>query len=236
MLRHRVLVPLLLLTLLALAGCATQGAAASSDSTPPRTITGTATGKVDGVPDTLTVTLGVQTLGRTAQQALDANATRATGVINALKAAGVPAADLQTTDLSLSPTFDRNGRITGYGVANVVTAKTHDVPNGGRIIDTAAAQAGDDIRIQGIVLSIEDTGALVARARADAVRQASAQAGQMARAARVRLGPVQRITERPTPVGLGASTRLAGDVAVASPIEPGTQTLSVDVTVVYAIR
>jgi uncharacterized protein YggE len=225
----------MLVPLLALAGCATEGAGASGGHPPPRTVTGTATGKVEGVPDTLTVSLGVQTIGHTAQRALDENSTRATNVINALKAAGVSAADLQTTDLSLSPTYDRYGRITGYGVSNVVTAKTHDVPNGGRIIDAAAAQAGNDIQVQGIQLSIEDTSALVARARAEAVRQAASQARQMARAARVRLGPVQRITERRTPGVLGPTMLRNADAASSAPIEPGTQSLSVDVTVVYAI-
>jgi hypothetical protein len=218
-----------------LAGCATQGASAADSGTPPaRTITGTATGDVEGVPDTLTVTLGVQSAARSAQEALARNNERATNVIGALKSAGVEPRDLQTTELSLNPTFDRSGRITGYTVANVVAAKVHDVANAGRVVDAAAAQAGDDIRVQGVQLSIEDTSALVARARTNAVTRATAQARQLARAAHVRLGAVERITERRTRPGFVARPALA-DVGSASPIEPGSQTVSVDVTVVFAI-
>jgi uncharacterized protein YggE len=219
------------------AGCTTQGAsAADADAArKPRTITGTATGKVEGTPDTLTVTLGVQTGGPSATEALARNAERATNVINALKAAGVVAADLQTSQLSLFPTFDNRGRPTGFSASNMVTAKVHDVPNAGRIVDAAAAQAGNDIRVNGISLSIEDSSRLVAAARAEAVTRARAQARQLARAAGVRLGPLQRVTERRTAPAYPRYEAALDAVSLASPIEPGSQSLSVDVTVVYTI-
>jgi uncharacterized protein YggE len=219
----------------AVTGCA---GAAGADDPPARlpTITGHATGSVDGVPDTLTVTLGVDSRAGSAQEAMARNAARATGVINALKVSGVAPKDLQTTQLSVFPTFDDRGRITGYHVANVVTARLHDMAAAGAVIDAAAGQAGDDIRVQGIDLSIEDTGALMAAARADAVRSARTQARQLARAAGVRLGALQRVTERraggvPFPAGL----RAADQSAARTPIEPGSEALTVDVTVVYEI-
>jgi uncharacterized protein YggE len=219
-----------------LAGCAAPGASAADAESKPRTITGTATGKVEGTPDTLTVTLGVQTNGPSATEALARNAERATNVINALKASGVAAADLQTSELSLYPTFDNRGRPTGFSASNMVTAKVHDVPNAGRVVDAAAAQAGNDIRVNGISLSIEDSSALVAAARAEAVTRARAQARQLARAAAVKLGPLQRITERRTsPPVPQYQAGLAADVSRAAPIEPGSQSLTVDVTVVYTI-
>jgi uncharacterized protein len=230
----RLLVGLVAVALLA-AGCATQGASAADVEPKPRTITGTATGEVSGTPDTLTVTLGVQSNAGSATEALARNSERATRVIEALKAAGVASAELQTSSLSLYPTFDNRGRPTGYAVSNMVTAKVHDVPNAGAVVDAAAAQAGDDIRVQGVALSIEDTGKLVARARADAVGRARAQARQLARAAGVKLGPLQRITERRSPTGVMEQYRAADVASMRAPIEPGSQELTVDVTVVYSI-
>jgi uncharacterized protein len=221
---------------LAIGGCAAQSASAASTDGGSRTITGTATGTVKGVPDTLTVTLGVQSQAQSAQAALAQNADRATRVIAALKAAGVAPENLQTSELSLNPTFDRQGHINGYSVSNMVTAKVHDVLNGGKVVDAAAAQAGDDIRVQGVALSIEDTGKLVAAARADAVHKARAQAGQLAKAAALELGPVEKITERRAD-SFSPKLSFTADSAAASasPIEPGTQALTVDVTVVFAI-
>lgn len=223
---------------LALGGCAAQGASAASTDATGRTITGTATGKVEGVPDTLTVTLGVESRAPSAQAALAQNADRSAKVIAALKTSGVAPKDLQTTQLSLQPTFNRQGRIDGYSVSNLVTAKVRDVANGGAVVDAAAAQAGDDIRVQGVTLSIEDTGKLVAAARSDAVTRARAQARQLARAADVRLGAVQKITERrDRSSGMELARVGAFDAAAtALPIEAGSQELTVDVTVVFAIE
>jgi uncharacterized protein YggE len=82
---------------LVLGGCATQGASAASTGEVRRTIIGTATGKVEGVPDTLTVTLGVESQAPSAQAALAQSSDRSTKVIAALKASGVAPEDLQTT-------------------------------------------------------------------------------------------------------------------------------------------
>ena len=221
-----------------LGGCAAQSAAADATDTTKRTITGTATGKVEGVPDTLTITLGVSSRADTAQVALVQNSDRATKVIEALKASGVAPEDLQTTELSLNPSYNRQGRIENYVVSNMVTAKVHDVLNAGKVVDAAAAQAGDDIRVQGVVLSIEDTGKLVAKARANAVERARMQAGQLAKAAGVELGAVEKITERRADLPLAMNRSSAADAGAQSsaPIEPGTQELTVDVTVVFAIQ
>ena len=169
------------------------------------------------MPDTLTMTLGVESRAPSAQAALAQNSDRSTKVIEALKASGVAPKDLQTTQLSLNPTFNRQGRIDGYSVSNMVTAKVHDVANAGTVVDAAAAQAGDDIRVQGVALSIEDTGKLVAAARADAVTRARTQARQLARAADVRLGPVEKITERrAAPPAWSSSERPRLDAAATS--------------------
>lgn len=236
MAQRRTLVIGMLTVGLLLTGCAAQNASAESTDAPNRTITGTAMGKVEGVPDTLTVSLGVESRAPSAQAALAQNADRSTKVIEALKTSGVAARDLQTTQLSLSPTFNRQGRVDGYIVSNMVTAKVHDVLNAGQVVDAAAAQAGDDIRVQGVALSIEDTGKLVAAARDDAVTRARAQARQLAKAAGVRLGGIKRITERRPSSPVMFEQGFATDGGAARlPIEPGTQELSVDVTVVFAI-
>ncbi len=225
-------------TAVLLGGCAAQSAAATSDGSDGKgTITGTATGKVEGVPDTLTITLGVSSRANTAVAALAQSSDRAAKVIAALKASGIAPEDLQTTELSLNPSYNRQGQIENYVVSNMVTAKTHDVLNAGEVVDAAAAQAGNDIRVQGVVLSIEDTGKLVAKARANAVERARTHAGQLAKAADVELGGVEKITERRagTPYSMPSYAADAGSMK-SEPIEPGTQELSVDVTVVFAIQ
>ncbi|GAA1259104.1 SIMPL domain-containing protein [Pseudonocardia aurantiaca] len=220
---------------LAATGCAS---APATPAVPPEpTVTTRGVGIATGTPDLLTVTLGVQTRDRSAAAALDANNTRAAAVIDVLRAAGVAPADLQTSQLTVYPTYDQTGsRISGYEVSNMVTARLRDITAAGAVIDRAGEVAGDAVRVQQVGFSIDDDSPVRAAARADGVRRAIAQATQLAEAAGVRLGPIRSITERPAeqpgPLPYAADARVA---AQAVPIEPGSQKLTVAVEVVHEI-
>jgi uncharacterized protein YggE len=186
----------------------------------------------------MTVSLGVQTGAPTAQAALADNNTRAQTLVNVLKERGVKPADIQTSDLPVFPTFDEKGRrITGYAVTNAVTAKLRAIDQAGALIDAVTFAVGDAIRLNGISFSIDDTSALIARARADAVKQAMAQAHQLADAAGVRLGAVRTIDEtaQNTPQPLNYAGADAMRAAQSAPIERGSQDVTLDVKVVVAI-
>jgi uncharacterized protein len=218
---------------LLLAGCASGSTPELGRPAPP-SITTRGVGTVAGTPDTLTVVLGVQTRAPSAADALADNNTRATGLLDVLRGRGVADRDLRTSGLSISPTFDTDGRITGYEVTNQVTATLRDVAGAGALIDAAAQAAGDAVRVQQISFGIDDDARPRAEARADAVRQAVTQARQLADAAEVGLGPILSITEvtEGRPPVPAARTDAA---AQAVPIEPGTQDVSVSVEVVHAV-
>lgn len=221
--------------LLVFTGCSPATADAASDR-PVRTITGSSTGTAAGVPDTAIIRLGADSRGASATEALAKNAQRVEGVTNALKFVGVPERDIQTSNISMYPTFDKFGHITGYTVSTRMTAKTHDVPNAGKVIDAAAKLGGDDLRVDSIELSIEDTGPVVRQARTRAVTAAHDQAAQLAAAAHVRLGAVRTIVEErdPVPTGVFSQARLAADAATI-PVSAGTQDMQIHVKVVYEI-
>ena len=139
---------------LLLAGCASGSTPELGRPAPP-SITTRGVGTVAGTPDTLTVVLGVQTRAPSAAAALADNNTRATGLLDVLRGRGVADRDLRTSGLSISPTFDTDGRITGYEVANQVTATLRDVAGAGALVDAAARAAGDAVRVQQISFGIE---------------------------------------------------------------------------------
>lgn len=216
---------------------ASAAAVTAGDTTP--LITSVGTGQVDGTPDLLTVVLGVETRSASSQAALKDNANRANALIATLKSHGVAAADIATSQLSISPTYTNDGsHITGYSVSNTVTAKIHDLANAGSVIDAAAAAAGDAIRVQQISFSIDDDSSLLAAARADAVRRAHDQAAQMASAAGVHLGRLRSLSETTTtpPPYQPFQGAAAAAPGAPSPILPGTQQLTVTVTAQYEIE
>ena len=222
--------------LLAITGCSPATADAASDHQ-VRTITGSSTGTAAGVPDTATIRLGADSRGASATEALANNARRIAGVTDAMKFVGVPERDIQTSNISMYPTFDKFGRITGYTVSTRMTAETHDVPNAGKVIDAAAKLGGDDLRVDSIELSIEDTGPVVRQARSRAVRAAHDQAAQLATAAHVRLGAVRTIVEEraPVPTGVSFARGALADQSAAIPVSAGTQDMQIHVKVVYEI-
>ncbi len=220
----------------AAAGLTSLSGAAAADSG-RNTITAQGTGKVLGTPDIATIGLGVETNAASAKDALDQNNKIATDLITVLKDNGVAAEDLQTSQLSVNPVYDDKSTITGYQVTNLVTVTLRDIPGAGALIDLAGRTAGNSARVQQLSFSIGDDSALKATARADAVKQAQAQAKQMADAAGVQLGGIHSITEVPTDSAIPYPMATADSAASAPsvPIEPGSQELDVVVQVVYDI-
>ncbi len=69
------------------------------------TITVTGEGVSESAPDIATISIGVTTQGTTAAEAMDANSAALQAVLDRLRAAGIEARDLQTSNLSLNPNW-----------------------------------------------------------------------------------------------------------------------------------
>jgi hypothetical protein len=191
------------------------------------------------MPDLMTLTLGVESKAPTAQAALQQNKDRAATLVTTLKSKGVADRDLQTSNLSLSPTWDDEQNITGYVASNMVTVRLRDLNAAGAVVDAASSAVGDDIRMHGVAFSIDDTSGALEQARTEAVKQAVEQAKQLASAADVELGAIKSIddtnTDLPMPQYYGRAYDLDTAAASEMSIEPGEQELSVDVRVVFEI-
>jgi uncharacterized protein YggE len=225
---------------LILSGCANgtsrpAGAATTpAGATDTHNVTTRGVGTADGVPDTLTVIIGVQTRGASAKGALEDNNKKANALVQTLKSKGVAAKDLQTSELSIQPTYGNTGlQITGYQVSNMVTATLRDLAHAGALIDSAAAAAGDAVRVQQLSFSIGDDTAVRAKARVRAVQQAQAQADQMAKAAGAKLGRIRSITELPESGPTPYLAFAAEAKAPCAPIQAGQLDLRVTVEVSY---
>lgn len=212
----------------------------SGESTARRTITVSGRGTATGTPDTADVWIGVQSEARTANAALDGANESAAALLAVLEGAGIDEADIRTTSVSLYPRYDNSGRlIVGYVASNDLTVTVRELDRLGRVLDAATGLVGDNIRIGGVSLYIDDTDTLESEARADAIADARQSADEYAAAAGVEVGQVLSISEVTTPV---VPSPYAYDLADAEggradevPIAPGSQELELSVTVVYEI-
>jgi uncharacterized protein len=211
-------------------------AATAAAATRSRTITVTGVGEVRGTPDVADLAIGVSGRGATAVDALGTVSDRAQKVLGVLHDAGVADDDIQTRDLSIQPVFDDQHRVTGYEASNTVSARIRDLSQAGTTVDAATAKAGDNIRLQGITFSIDDDSKLLAAARAKATKRARAQAEQLAGGAGVEVGDVLSISETSGTSPVTSSAGVGAAQAAETPVQPGSQTLSVSATVVFSIR
>ncbi|MGH9066298.1 MAG: SIMPL domain-containing protein [Acidimicrobiales bacterium] len=211
------------------------------------TVTAEGSGTASAAPDLLTLTLGVHTQASTAQAALAANNTKAQALVSTLEKAGVAKADLQTTGLSINPTYSKPKggppMVNGYQVDDTVTAKIHKLSSAGTLIDAAAAKVGNAVRLEGVSFSLQHDSAVQAQAHTQAVQAAVGQARAMAKAAKGTLGALCSVSDVPAQItpypfrtaGAGA----AGSASVAAPptvpVQAGTEQVSARVTVVYAL-
>jgi uncharacterized protein YggE len=201
-------------------------------------VTGQAT--IKAVPDTVSLTLGVQTEAPTAGDAMDLCSAAMAKVMNAIVQMGVPRANIQTANVSLYPQYqydDKGGnpRIIGYQASNNVLVKWNQMDRVGDLID-AAVRAGAN-NVWGIGFSLSDSRPLYLQAVAEAVRDAKAKADVLAGAAGVGVGAVKNMrldSYFSGPIIMNEKSRM--DAGMAVPIEPGTVEMQVTVSIEYGIR
>jgi uncharacterized protein len=202
-------------------------------------ITVTGTGTVTGVPNQLILSMNTQVTGASVTGALGQNNAIVRQVTRALRQSGVPESDIQTSDLQISPNYNNNGNVVNYGVSESLTVTLNSVKRAGGQISAATQAGGNSVSIDDVSLNLNSTSALMANARNAAVANAHTQAEQYAKALGVPLGSVISVTpvpqtSNPTQVYEGANAA-AGLKTSTVPISAGTQQLTVQITVVYAV-
>jgi uncharacterized protein len=198
-------------------------------------ITVTGSGNVTGTPNQLVLDMGVQVNGPSVGSALARANDAVNHVTAALRARGVAAADIQTSGLSIWPNYPANSQVpSGYAVSESLTATLNSLAAAGAQVDAAVHAGGDATTVSGVSLNLTDTSSLLAQARARALADATAKAAQYAKALGEPLGPVVSVTDQPDaqPTPVYAAESAAAKASV--PISPGTQQLSVSITVVFA--
>ena len=203
-----------------------------------RTIEVMGEASVSATPDFVRVTLGVTTTAKDAREATAANAKAVNDLIALLKADGISSADIQTSDISVSPVYASNApnstaapKITGYSVANTLTVTIRDIPRLGALLDKAV-EAGSNA-VYGIAFGENDPGKLLDKARPLAFADAKRKAEIYAAAAGGRVGRLMELSEATATRPASFSRRgyaQAQSAAAPTPIEAGQDKLTVSIS------
>lgn len=204
-----------------------------------RSVSVTGSGEIRAIPDLAIIRLGVENQAETAEATLDENNERMQALINALQDSGIPAESIQTQTIRLAPRYrfdEENGSQTliGYSASNSVDIESDDLQRLGIILDQAVragATTIDSIRFE--LSNAED---LAADARQAAVANAKEKAEQLAELTGVSLGAVldiQEFSNLPSPVQEQVEFQAE---AAAIPIQPGKQTIRINVQITWQLE
>ena len=210
-------------------------------------LTVSAEGRTEARPDLAVFSAGVTSQGKTAGEALSANAADMTRVIAALKQAGIADRDIQTSNLSLNPVYaqprprsdgsyeSEPPRIVGYQVSNQVTVRQRNLKDFGKVIDTLVSAGAN--QVNGPSFQMDDADAAADAARINAMKKARARAELYARAAGLRVARILSISEtggyNPGPPVMYAKA-MERDSA-QTPVAAGEVTTSLNVTVMFEL-
>jgi len=201
-------------------------------------------GEVEAPPDTGFFDVGVQVTASTIEEARNRAAQSADAVIKSLKGNGIDQKDIKTSNFSIQPQYDYSKQnsqptIIGYIVTNSVEAKVRKLDSFSKVIDGAVAAGGNDARVQNIRFGIEDNEKLLEQAREAAMKDARKKAEQLAKLGGVTLGQPVTISEtqvnRPPQAAFAAAVGTK-DAAFETPIQPGTGSVVVEISVRWALK
>ncbi len=229
----------------ALAACSGPKTTFTTSSIETTGVTVSGHGEVEMTPDTGFFTVGVEVHAKSVAEARDGAARAADKVIASLKSNKVDEKDIKTSGLSINPQYDYNKNggqptIVGYIVSNTVEVKVRKLDSFSKLVDDAASAGGDNVRLQGVRFALEDDTKAVEQARESAMADAKKKAEQLAKAGGVSLGKPASISEQQAqPGGDLAQGRFAAANAQgfdATPIQPGTGKVTIDVVVRYSLN
>jgi uncharacterized protein YggE len=194
-----------------------------------------ARGEIKVTPDRANIQISVQTRAATAAAAANDNATKQAAVIAALRALGLSADQISTINYNVYPEQryepNKEPAIIGYNVTNTVSVDVRKLSQVGPVIDAALSKGANMISsLQFYASNTDDArrtaiASAVQKARADAEAAARAAGGTLGDLLEIAVGAYSAPPPRPM---MRVSAAMAEQAQ--TPINPGEQTLSVDVS------
>lgn len=226
------------LTALVAPALASNAAAQMSMPQPPPQIVVTGRGEVQVAPDRAQVQVGMETQAKTAALASQENNKKQTAILAAIRALGIPAAQIQTLNYSVMPMQRYDDKlkrvvIDGYQVSNIVQVVTDKIEQAGPIIDAALSNGGN--RVAALDFLVKNREKAQETALVQAVESARRQAEVAAKAAGGQIAELLELNineyERPQPRAVMAMAKMEmADASAPTPVSEGLATIAVSVT------
>ncbi|KAB1198028.1 MULTISPECIES: SIMPL domain-containing protein [Haloferax] len=241
--KRRLIAPLLIASLVLLAGCLSaplQTTSGSDTGTDATTISTTGTGEVTAESDLAIVNVAVTHTADSADEARGVVADDVAAVRDALTDAGISEDAIQSTGFHIYPEYNYGGEkreLVGYRAIHSLSVEVAP-DRAGEVIDLSVGAGADEIRGVFFTLTDEKRAELRSEALTNAVESAEADAETVAAASDLRITGVHTATvgggysPGPYPVAYAED---AARTSAGAPTEltPGPVTVSATVQMVY---
>jgi uncharacterized protein YggE len=214
-------------------------------------ITVSGQGKVYAKPDIAEVSLGVTAQGKTVAEATQSGNTKMTSIIDAVKSLGVDAKDIQTTNYNLSPVYDYDVQplmysyypvkgsqtIVGYKLDQQAQVKIRDFEKIADVLQQATNKGAN--LVGNLQFTVDNPEQYKEQARAEAIKQAKANAQNLAKTSGITLGKLINVYENYYPNYDLKAMGLGGGMAESAPapsIEPGQQEINITINLTYLVK
>lgn len=214
------------------------------DSVPNISTEGTAS--IEVVPDIATILIGVDTERPKAADAARENTKSAQAIVGEIKAQGIENDDIRTVSVTLEPVYDEvrdsTGRVAkrtlrGYTARNTLSVRVRDIRKAGALASQLIDKGANNLH--GIAFDFSEKEAKYDALRGDAVRDAERKADSYVSGLGFKLGRILEIVTEPRePVPMPRAARMLAAPeaqAAAIPVEPGVETLRVNVRVTWEV-
>ena len=196
-------------------------------------------------PDTVFITLGVETTGRTVSETVAENSKKSERVVSALKSLISPADgdSIKTSSYTVQSVYEydnvkKKSILTGYKVLNQVTVRSNEIEAAGRITDNAL-QSGAN-QVQGIRFTLSEEKEFCENILRKSAERAKREASFVARTLGTTISGIKSISpscgRQPHPVyrEVATETKMVA-AAPETPLEAGDIMVSATVSVVFYI-
>lgn len=207
-------------------------------------VTGSATTNIKN--DKVTVSLGVESADKTAQNALSSNSKLMNNIINALKGSGVQENETSTSSFTINPNYNYSeygskGDLIGFTVTNSIHITSSNIDSISQWIDTAVKNGANIVNEIYFSVSPNKMDKINNGLLKEAVGNAKSKADLVAEAAGLKIAGIKSITigesglpPVPGPIPV-YSKSVAFDETSSTPIIAGEQEISATVSIVYIL-
>lgn len=208
-----------------------------------RTLSVNGRGETRAEADVAYLRLSVETMAKSASQAVKENAEKTNKVMETIKAKLGEDDKVSTAGYSLSPIYEYNNQTNksefkGYRASNQIVIEAHNLKNMGEIIDSTT-EAGLN-KIEGLSFDTTKRAEYRREALRAAVQDARITAETVVDAAGVSIKKILQLSpsyDYPTPIYRDyALSKTAVAESAPTPIEPGEITVTASVNIVFEIE